>query len=638
MRYLKPLFLLLLPALLNAAPPDVPLEPVPPDLPLHASLPYVAPWLDLANVLQPVLHSQFTLLTHLGGRPEHLRQEFGFNTITIQPPDSHNCDTGLSTNDLLSEAQFREGMAAFRAAGYHIILYTSIFANGQTPEWQSGQIAREHPEWSQRDPGGNPVVAYGQPWLCPSTGAREYVLDRTIRLAREYQPDGILLDNNEFYFAKDGWTCHCDACTRAFREYVRKRFGNDRCRRFFGVAPDQLQIPSQEGPLFALWIHWRNRVWAEINESFRARLRQVNPHIMLLANTQYLFDNACLASDLQFEREDVVVSESVGLSSWNMSEKMTLGQAMAVGRPLWNYIGTFVNGNDYTGLKPPEVVSPLIAATIAHQARPWIVDGFDDGPTDARARKGMSLLLAWHDTHPEFFTNTPWAETGVILSLASRNVLHRALIPPNLSALLHSGVPVIALRDDELSPKKLRPFHTVTVETAACLGDSGARALAKWVRAGGVLIAAPDTGSYDSLGRKLPTSTLWKALGLTSPPAQETSVGRGKVIAPTPAAFVQEAINRTRSDSFLPAGQTGVEVVPYRTRHSLVLHVVRHQSSSQPVVLRLPTAFRPSDMTARLFAPGSSDPKTSQLTSTADGTILSLTDLPLYAVVEIALR
>ena len=28
------------------------------------------------------------------------------------------------------------------------------------------------------------------------------------------------------FFADAGWTCHCDACTKAFREYLQKRFGN----------------------------------------------------------------------------------------------------------------------------------------------------------------------------------------------------------------------------------------------------------------------------------------------------------------------------------------------------------------------------------------------------------------------------
>ena len=163
-------FVCALPAVLNAAPPETSLEGVPPDLPLPASAPCDAPWMAEANMLQPVGHSQFTMMTQLGNRPRHLQTEFGFNAITIQPPDSHNCDTGLAASDRISEAQFCAAMAAYRAAGYRVLLYTSVEACGQTPEFQSGQIAREHPEWSQRDPKGNPVLVYGQPWLCPTGG------------------------------------------------------------------------------------------------------------------------------------------------------------------------------------------------------------------------------------------------------------------------------------------------------------------------------------------------------------------------------------------------------------------------------------------------------------------------------------
>lgn len=641
MSLLRFVFLCALPAALNAAPPETSWEPVPPDLPLPASAPCGSQWLAEANMLQPYGHSQFTMVTHLGDRPRRLQAEFGFNAITIQPPDSHNCDTGLADRDRITEEQFRAAMAAYRAAGYHVLLYTSVEACGQTPEFQSGQVAREHPDWSQRDPKGNPVLVYGQPWLCPTGGARQYALDRAVRITRQYHPDGILLDNSEFFFAKDGWTCHCAACQQAFRDYVKKRFGVERTKRFFGVAPDRLEIPSDEGPLFALWLQWRNRVWAQVNESFRARLREIDPKIMVVANTQYLYDNACLATDLQYAHEDAVVSESVCLDSWQMSRKMMLGRALAEGRPLWNYIGTFTEADTYTGIKPPEVISPLIIATIAHQARPWIVDGFDDGHTDPRARQAMSKLLAWHNTHPQFYRNTPWARAGVVLSLASRNVLHRALIPEDLGALLSAGIPTAALRDEDLTAEKLRPFHIVTVETAACLGETSAKALAKWVRGGGTLVAAPDAGRYDVLGRKLPHSVLLEALGLEAAPPKEIGVGRGKVVSPAVSpgqgAFSQTAVRLARADSFLVIPASGVEVVPYTAKHSLILHLLRHQAAARPIALRVPNEFHPATMNARLWTPDSERAQQVRLIATGVGFTLSLPTTPEYGVIEIPL-
>ena len=170
MSSLKLSLLALLAGILQSASAAAPKwEDVPPDLPLPASAPCTAPWLAQANMLQPVGHSQFTLLTQLGERPARRHQEFGFNAITIQPPDSHNCDTDLSPNDKLTEEQFRAGVAAYRAAGYRILLYTSLTGCGQAPEFQSGQIAREHPDWSQRDPAGNPY--YG---LWPAVALSQY--------------------------------------------------------------------------------------------------------------------------------------------------------------------------------------------------------------------------------------------------------------------------------------------------------------------------------------------------------------------------------------------------------------------------------------------------------------------------------
>ncbi len=323
---------------------------IPPDLRLPAGPPSRDDWLPGANILQPYGHSEYAAVVNPGDRPGRVKKELGFNTIVILPPDAHNASSDPKDHE--TESEFRDGMAAYRNAGYHVVFYTSLQACGVAPEYESGQLTRDHPDWLQRDPRGNPVMVYGMAWLCPSTAARQYCLDYASRIAREYHPDGLLLDNNEFFYAAGGWTCHCAACTTAFREYVQQRFGPEQTRRFFGVPPEQVEIPAGEGPLYAVWLRWRNRVWAEINETYRARLREIDPRMILFGNTQYLFDDAMLGTDLQYEREDIVVSESCNLSSRRMSEKMVLGQALAEGRPLWNYIGTFTEAVNYTGLKP----------------------------------------------------------------------------------------------------------------------------------------------------------------------------------------------------------------------------------------------------------------------------------------------
>src|SRR5689334_10298236 len=101
-------------------------QSLPPDLPLPAADPNVSAWLREATILQPYGHSAYVALANPGERPEKLQQEFGFKVITVQPPDSHN--TIARPADKLTEQQFRAALAVYRAAGYRVILYTSVMA------------------------------------------------------------------------------------------------------------------------------------------------------------------------------------------------------------------------------------------------------------------------------------------------------------------------------------------------------------------------------------------------------------------------------------------------------------------------------------------------------------------------------
>ena len=616
-------------------------QPVPRDLPLPASPPSKVAWLPDANVLQPYGRSQYTALIHPGDRPERLKKEFGFNAIIVLPTDAHNVAPETDKQrDILTDEQFRAGVTAYRAAGYKLILYTSVMGFGLAPEFQSGQVAREHPDWLQRDPKGNPVMVYGVPWLCPNTGARDYALDRAARIAKEYDADGILLDNNQFFFAGAGWTCHCDSCTKKFREYVKQRFGAEKTKQFFGVTPEDLQIPSSEGPLWALWLNWRNRSWADINESFRARLRKLNSKIMLFANTQYHYDDATLGTDFQYDREDVLISESVGLTSRQMSAKMVLGHALAAGRPLWNYIGTFTTLADYSGMKPAKEIGPLIAATMAHDGRPWIVDGFDLGATDTESRREMSRLLGWHAEHKEFYNAEPWAGVGAVISLRSRNVLHRPLIPPHINALLAAGTPVIGLRDDQdITAKNLKRFHVITVETAGCLPDDAVLALTKWMRGGGLLIVDHDACRYDELGRKRPElGSRWTSRVTDAYPETGMQFGKGLFVMPERAEFAATAIKRSKEESFQLPANCGVEVEPYQAHGALLLHIIRHEGAGGAVTLKFPKVFRPKG-TAEIFVPGQKEVVTEPVVIGIGGdSSLTLKNVPEYCVVKVPLK
>jgi len=247
----------------------------------------------------------------------------------------------------------------------------------------------------------------------------------------------------------------------------------------------------------------------------------------------------------------------------------------------------------------------------------------------------MSDLLSWYASHPDLFSGRRWAPVGTVISIRSRDLSGRDLIPKHLASLLGAGVPAMAIRDEHLSLKALKRFRIVTLETATCLEESAAQALAAWVRTGGRLIAARDAGEFDELGRKRSQSALWQALGLDACPEKEVAVGRGRVLAADPGTFAGVVTDWTEDDSFHFTPQANIEVVAYRAPDRLLLHLVRHDPISGPVLLRLPSTMRYRAAAARLYAPGLKEVQSLTLTPDGDSVTITLPEVPVYSVIVI---
>ena len=577
---------------------DIRHEPLPPDPPLLTATPNTD-WAAAARIVQPWGRTQHTAIVgHERWAPEFAGR-LGFNAMIVLPPEAHNA---IRPGQPITEEQFEAAVAAYRSAGLKLILYSSIMHCGHAPIWQTGQLAKDRAEWSQRDREGNPIVVWGAEWLCPSTGALQYTLDYTEQIVRRWNADAVMLDNNEFMRTAAGLpTCYCDSCRKAFREYVGQRFGEDATRRFFGVPPGEIETPAEPGDLFSLWIHWRNRVWAEAMEQFRQRLRKISPDMVLLANTQYQYSSWLLATDLQYTHEDAMLSESRGLTSRTMAAKMQLGRALAAGRPLWNYIGTFEE-QDFTRLRPAPTVAGLLAASLAHGANPWIVFyGFAENPEEnAASQQRIAETLQLHRRHEDAFARArPYARVVSLLSTRQRNYFSQPLLPAHLQSLRERRIPAETMRIDEFASRAdtLPEGLTVVAEGLTCLTEAEAGALAGWVERGGTLLATADVGWYDEIGRLRNGSALWGALAGTAGAEDVLQVGAGlavRVESPT------EIADRLAAEPPLVAIEPSTdewEIVPWRQDEPprLIVHVLWHgeprQDGAVTLTLRLPAGY-----------------------------------------------
>lgn len=634
---------------------------VPPDLPLPNSGASQIEWIRETVIVQPWADTQFKFLVNAGDRARRLQEEFGFNAMIVLPTQAHNalCDFVQQPQSHLTDAQFREGVDVYRQAGYRLILYSSVMHCGHAPVWQSGELGREHPDWLQRDKLGNPITRFGNAsWLCGSSPARDYTLHYTLRLLHDYSPDGFMLDNCGFGHTEAGWTCYCGYCQRGFRKYVLARCGEDWIKSQLSIGPRDLQIPTEPGPLFALWTNWRNRLWAEIDELFRARLREINPQILLFANTQYDLPVDTQASSLQFQHEDIVFSETHEVDPWYISQKMVLGKALASGIPLWDYMGTFAETPQNPALdqlRPWDVLRQSIPPSLAHGARPWIVYlGFED-PGSQSSLHELGHYLSWFASHPDLFVATPKTPVGAMISLRTRDILalmgkcvgqgvtgcsvdpgrQYPLTPPHLEALLKAGVPAVGLADTRLSPHSLLPFQVVTMESGLVMTPEEVNAMATWVRSGGFVITIPEAGRYDELGQKRDAPLLLETLQVASTLGEVQRIGKGKALIADPNGFgdaVLAALKLLGIPFVVPAG---AEVVCYRSPGKHIIHLLRNDAEQSAGALRFPSWLGARTGPAEWFSPDWTGARSLAIEADGECTTTKLPEVPFYSVLAL---
>ncbi len=576
----------------------------PPERPL-ASLPVNGAWAKEASIIQPWGKTQTIAVKQASEWASRFAQEHGFSAIILLPPAAHNAITASAEH--ISEEEFQQALALYRQAGLRLILYSSIMHKGHDPQWQFGALAQTHPEWAMRDPLGQTINLYGQPWLCPSTGALEATIAYTQRIVQAYDADAVMLDNNEFMYTEGGrWTCYCASCQQKWRQYLQERFG---AKPIPGtnLHPAKAAIPqAEEEPLWGLWLSFRKRIWAEACELYRQRLRKVKPDIVVLANTQYAYSSGVLAVDQQYEHLDAVLSESRGNSPRQMAAKMLLGRALSHGRPLWNYIGTF-DEKDYKLLRKPEAIAGLCAASIAGGANPWIVFyGF----TGAENQSSLEILQRynqfWRKQANILGDSELGGDIGYLFSTESRDLLKTPLLAPVLEALIAAGTPIRPLRDaPALTAESLQGVRMLLAIHNPCLYEATAKRLASWIRSGGTLVISPETGWRDEYGRWRPRSLILLNLQLKQmAPGQSRKIGRGKIICVADENEVLELVRKLNRP--VVTAQTPVGVFYHRSRQGqMIIAVLGLEREIGKILLKVP----PHSTRAELYRPGAGTPQ-----------------------------
>jgi hypothetical protein len=178
-----------------------------------------------------------------------------------------------------------------------------------------------------------------------------------------------------------------------------------------------------------------------------------------------------------------------------------------------------------------------------------------------------------------------------IFSTRQRDYLaggERSLLPPHLEQLRKAQIPVEPLCDRHLPSVELATDRAVIAEGAACLTDREVGALADWVKRGGTLLATPDVGTCDEVGRRRPASLLARLLGVV--PSGTHAIGSGRVVwfaagadlTPILRQYVKPVVQVEPKNSQW-------EVTAYRQRSpgQFWVHLIAHQMAARPSRLSL---------------------------------------------------
>ena len=372
----------------------------------------------------------------------------------------------------------------------------------------------EHPDWAAIDltTGKSPTNSYGTMNTCfLNQDFMKAYYARLERLIRETRPDGMMLDEIQFF----GYSlCGCRWC----RETFKKDTGLE--------LPSPVGWPAWAGtgsPGWKRWQQWRRAKAVEESRRYRALFKKCNPEgtvISYLCNpsTGYSFAACGLVLDNLLHYADSVGYEceppdKLYVYYWpHMIYEMKYQRAVAedVGCAPWSL---FYNS------RPGEYTINWLLSMSQGQRHWWLTE-------DRKFDRCWAFEVAWEAKHEKLTMNqTSAANIGVLFSLASRDQSLRAYGPEKrewihgyagtCNALTFGHVPYKVVIEADMKAETLtRKLKTLVLFNTTNLSDSAVEAVREFVRAGGTLVASGDVSRYDANWQVRPDFGLADVLGV----------------------------------------------------------------------------------------------------------------------------
>ena len=360
-----------------------------------------------------------------------------------------------------------EQIAALHKRGMRAIGYYHTF--------NSEPIARDHPDWAERDADGNPL-GIGICMLGPLL--QEWMLPHIEEIVTLYDVDAMFFDGT---FARA--VCCCRAC--------RERFAR---------ATGGLAIPEgKDNPTWPRYVSWLLEAFREVRQSVCDVIHKHRPEVMVSFNWAYT------------QRQPEVVPESVGslMADIFPDDQAFNGSYLArywatLGRPFDIMNSAFLQWWGDWGCKPAAAMQQEVATVIANGGLTWIGyqmnEKFDVEPA---VMDELGKTLAFVKEREPLLTGAKPIPYVAVLHSTDFNLTGDGSTRPDEStargvhrALTESMIPYHFLHQGALLAR-LKEFKAVILPDQRHLPPELVAALGEWVNEGGVLLATASTGTLD---------------------------------------------------------------------------------------------------------------------------------------------
>ena len=360
-------------------------------------------------------------------------------------------------------------------------------------------------DWVQRDADGRPILlTYGfeQSWRyrpCFSNPNYLEYIKRIVRYAvEEVKTDFIHFDNFDLNPEPD--SCHCDYCTRGFREYLKEKYPAAIRRERFGfenldyVNPPFWNIsnPPQKmevirDPVIQEWVAFRCHEMSEALRQMAEYARSMNPEVAIEVNPHGITGgNRAWEAGLDHAQflhwSDSFWTEEPNQPGLEEDGRLiTRIRSYKLARAFGNILLAYVAGDKVA-----------LAECLAFNQ----TIGF--AGTDPLQSETLRFLRFYRE-HRDLYKGSEDDRTVAVLRSYPSITYHnaRAQLGAILveQALIQSHIPFRLIFDEHLTD--LSRYKAVILPDSECLSDAQLAAIHSFVKSGGGLVALGQAGLYD---------------------------------------------------------------------------------------------------------------------------------------------